>query len=114
MYWPWQEQGQYHYMKYEGYYVSGQDTFAFKLHSGPTEGNQNYIAIDKLNFQPIEVKSGDTLVIELFMDLDKWVNSDITYDFKKYGSGIMKNQDAQDILKTNGKNVYSVGNAFIK
>ncbi|MEZ4906723.1 MAG: MbnP family protein [Saprospiraceae bacterium] len=114
MYWPWQEQGQFHYMKYEGFYAAGQDTFAFKLHSGPTKGNQNYIKIDKLDFPSTTINAGDTLVVELIMDVDKWVNNDIVYDFKKYGSGIMDNQEAQDILKSNGKSVYSVGKVYVK
>ena len=109
MYWPWQEDGQYHYMKYEGFYVNGKDTLSFKLHSGPTDGNENFIKLDKLAFDPVDLKAGDTLSIDLVMDMSKWIDGEIIYDFHKYGKGIMKNQEAQDILKANGKTVYSIG-----
>lgn len=108
MYWPWQEDGQYHYMKYEGEYIWHDDTLSFKLHTGPTDGNQNYIKIDKLAFDPVQVEAGDTLTITLNMDLNEWIENPVTYDFHKFGKGIMRNQQAQDILKKNGKTVYSV------
>ena len=111
MYWPWQEDGQYHFMKYEGFYVAGKDTLSFKLHSGPTNGNSNYFKTDKLDFGPIDLKSGDTLNINLMVDIAKWIDGEITYDFDKFGKGIMKNQEAQTILKTNGKSVFSINKA---
>jgi hypothetical protein len=113
MYWPWQEDGQYHFMKYEGFYVKDKDTLSFKLHTGPTNGKANYIKLDKLDFTPLDLMAGDTLSIELLMDMGKWIDNDIVYDFNKFGKGIMKNQDAQDILKTNGKSVYSISKAEI-
>lgn len=108
MYWPWQEDGQYHYMKYEGFYVSGKDTLSFKLHTGPTGGKENFVETDKIGFEPMDLKTGDTLQIKLVMDMSKWIDGGIIYDFNKFGKGIMKNQEAQDILKTNGKSVYSI------
>jgi hypothetical protein len=108
MYWPWQEDGQYHYMKYEGFYIAGKDTLSFKLHTGPTNGNANFIKTDKIAFTPVELKSGDTLNINLVLDMSKWIDGDIIYDFNKFGKGIMKNQEAQSILKTNGKSIFSI------
>ena len=108
MYWPWQEDGQYHYMKYEGEYIRNDDTLSFKLHTGPTNGNQNYINIDKLAFNAVHVEPGDTLSVTLNLDLNEWIENPVTYDFHKFGKGIMKNQEAQDILKKNGKTAYSV------
>ncbi len=108
MYWPWQDDGQYHYMKYEGEYIAGNDTLSFKLHMGPTNGNKNYITIDKLPFDDTTVNPGDTMVITLVLDLNEFIENPETYDFNKFGKGIMKNQEAQDILKKNGKNAYSI------
>lgn len=108
MYWPWQDDGQYHYMKYEGAYVKDGDTLSFKLHTGPTDGNQNYIKIEKIPFDKSTVNEGDTMVIHLVLDLNEWIENPIDYDFHKFGKGIMKNQNAQDILKNNGKTAYSV------
>ena len=108
MYWPWQEDGQYHYMKYEGAYIKENDTLSFKLHTGPTNGEQNFVKIDKISFENKNILKGDTLVIHLSMDLNEWIEGPITYDFNKFGKGIMKVQEAQDILKKNGKSVYSI------
>lgn len=114
MYWPWQKDGQYHYMKYEGAYIKGGDTLSFKLHTGPTNGEQNFIEIDKIPFKERNILKGDTLVIHLSMDLNQWIEDPITYDFNKFGKGIMNVQEAQDILKKNGKNVYSVVSVSVK
>ncbi|MBK7096615.1 MAG: hypothetical protein IPH57_16705 [Saprospiraceae bacterium] len=113
MYWPWQQDGQYHHMKYEGFYVIGKDTLSFKLHTGPTNGNDNFIKVTKLDFTPLDLMAGDTLSINLVMDMSKWIDNDIIYDFHKFGKGIMKNQEAQDILKANGKSVYTIEKAEI-
>ncbi len=108
MYWPWQEDGQYHYMKYEGFYVAGKDTLSFKLHTGPTDGNKNYFKPEKLSFDPVSLQAGDTLILNLTMDMAKWIDGDIVYDFNKFGKGIMKNQEAQNILKSNGPKVFAL------
>ncbi len=108
MYWPWQEDGQYHYMKYEGAYAKDGDTLSFKLHMGPTNGNKNYITIDKIPFKSTTVNAGDTMVVTLVLDLNEFIENPVIYDFNKFGKGIMKVQEAQDILKKNGKNAYSV------
>ena len=108
MYWPWQEDGQYHYMKYEGAYAKDGDTLSFKLHTGPTDGNKNFIIINKLSFENTTVDPGDTMVITVVLDLNEFIENPVTYDFDEFGKGIMKNQDAQDILKKNGENAYNV------
>ncbi len=112
MYWPWQEDGQYHYMKYEGAYefenADSMELLSFKLHTGPTSGNDNYINIDKISFDDIELTEGKMLEIHLNLDLNQWLENPIVYDFNVFGKGIMRNQDAQDILKANGKSVYSI------
>ena len=109
MYWPWQDDGQYHYMKYEGNYAKNNgDTLSFKLHTGPTNGNKNFINIDKIPFENTTLNQGDTMEITLVLDLNEFIENPITYDFDKFGKGIMKNQEAQDILKKNGKTAYSV------
>lgn len=114
MYWPWQEDGQYHYMKYEGFYVAGKDTLSFKLHTGPTNGNKNYFKPEKLSFDPVSLQAGDTLILNLTMDMAKWIDGAIVYDFNKFGKGIMKNQEAQNILKSNGSKVFALVKTELK
>lgn len=114
MYWPWQEEGQYHYMKYEGFYVAGKDTLSFKLHTGPSNGNKNFFKLEKLSFHPVKLQAGDTLILNLTMDMSKWIDGSVIYDFNKFGKGIMKNQDAQNILKSNGPEVFTLDNTELK
>lgn len=114
MYWPWQEEGQYHYMKFEGWYKNGNSENAFKLHTGPTLGSQYYFEVPKISFPIVQVEEGDTLIIHLQMDLSKWIDGKQVYDFYKYGSGIMKNPEAQTLLKANGPSVYSISKVEIK
>lgn len=112
MYWPWLEMGQYHFMKYEGFYKVGEEIKAFKLHTGPTDNNENYINVMR-EFDPVEINPGDTLNIGLMMDLAEWIDGEIIYDFAEYTLGIMDKQEPQDILKANGKNVYSINSVSL-
>lgn len=112
MYWPWLEMGQYHFMKYEGFYKLDEDIKAFKLHTGPTDNNENFINFKK-EFDPVEINPGDTLNVGLLMDLAKWIDGEIIYDFADFQHGIMDKQEAQEILKTNGKNVFSIKNVSL-
>jgi hypothetical protein len=36
------------------------------------------------------------------------------YDFETYGFGIMGNQDAQEVLKANGVDVFSIAGPFVE
>ena len=40
------------------------------------------------------------------MNINNWFSTPHVYDFNTYGSAIMQNQEAQNILKENGNNVF--------
>ena len=46
--------------------------------------------------------------IDLNMNIDHWFCNPNLYDFNTYGSAIMQNQEAQNKLKENGNDVFSV------
>jgi hypothetical protein len=107
MEWPIPGDQGYHYMKYEGKYSiepSG-EIKSFNLHTGATGGNQNYIPVS-LPVGPMLV-DGNTWTIDLTIDLAEWLQNPQTYDFEEFGSAIMMNQAAQEVLKANGATVFS-------
>ena len=44
------------------------------------------------------------------MNINKWLRSPHVYDFNTFGSAIMQNQQAQQLLKENGADVFTAKN----
>ncbi len=109
MEWPLPGDQGYHYMKLEGRYDSlGMGPVKnFNLHTGATGGNQNYVQVQLPFANSINV-TGGTWNINLVMDLNEWLQNPHVYDFEAFGPMIMANQDAQQMLKENGADVFSV------
>ncbi|MFZ2898507.1 MAG: MbnP family protein [Saprospiraceae bacterium] len=108
MEWPLPGDQGYHYMKFEGKYkvpATG-DEKPYKLHTGATGNNQNYIEIT-LPLSGLDI-DGNTWDLSLKMDLNEWLQNPNTWDFEFWGPAIMANQDAQLVLKANGTTVFSV------
>ena len=79
----------------------------FNLHTGATGGNQNYVQVQLQFDHSIDV-SGGNWNIHLMMDLNEWLQNPHVYDFETFGPMIMANQDAQQVLKENGADVFRV------
>ena len=54
------------------------------------------------------IEHNKTATLNLIMNIDKWFSTPIVYDHNYFGSGIMQNQEAQNIIRQNGKNVFSL------
>jgi hypothetical protein len=54
------------------------------------------------------IEKNKTAKLNLTMNIDKWF-SPIVYDHNYFGSGIMQNQQAQEVIRQNGKNVFAAG-----
>lgn len=113
MFWPEPLGGGYHYMKLNGRYLDENGNLApMNIHLGIGQNEdhtvfyQNYFTVEL----PLELdlKEGVTNVIYLDMNLDKWFSSPHTYDITAYGSAIMQNQEAQQTLKDNGHDVFTI------
>lgn len=106
--WPANLGGGYHYMRFEVTADSlGKGKIKdFNLHTGATYGNQNYLKITL----PMEemIMDGNDHTLDLVMDLNEWLQNPQVYDFEQFGFGIMGNQEAQEILKANGVDVFSI------
>ncbi len=109
MEWPIPGDQGYHYMKFEGRYDSlGTGVIKnFNLHTGAAKNNQNYLQIT-LPFHHAVTVDGGTWALDLSMDLNEWLQNPTVYNFDVFGSMIMENQDAQQVLKENGTDIFTV------
>jgi hypothetical protein len=120
MFWPEFLGGGYHSMKLNGKWVEfGQtnQTTPFDFHIGRGQIYYSYpdsiIGFVPNDFEVSLLKSGFTLSdgitqwISLEMDVGKWFEEPHVFDFDEWGGYIMQNQDAMQIAKENGANVFS-------
>lgn len=113
MFWPYILGGGYHYMKLNGKYLDSEGRLApLAIHLGIgqnencTEFYQNYFTLEfPIDF---DVKANTKNSIDITMVIDNWFRYSHTIDFNVYGSHIMQNQAAQQALKENGNNVFSI------
>lgn len=117
MAWPDPIGGGYHYMQINGKWVSSRSNLTpFCLHTGIgqtyQDGNitgfvQNYFTVT-LPLNDFEITDGNISSFTLSMNVNNWFRDPNVYDFNEWGGTIMQNQAAQEVLKANGKNVFSV------
>ena len=113
MFWPEPLGGGYHYMKLNGKYLDGDGHLApMNIHLGRgqnadlTEFYDNSFSVEI----PVELtvtENGDN-PLNLVMTVNNWFREPNLYDINAFGSAIMQNQDAQQALKENGHNVFSI------
>ena len=64
----------------------------------------NYITLTlPLEF---EVEHKELTQIEMRMNIEQWFKDPYVYDFNYFGGSIMQNQNAQMVIKTNGRDVF--------
>jgi uncharacterized lipoprotein YehR (DUF1307 family) len=111
--WPDQFGGGYHFMQLEGQFIDSTNNDApFATHMGTArkidssgttfEANHFTKFIQKSNF---EVNNSKNIV--LTMNINEWYTNPTNWDFNQYGAGIMPNYNAQKLLNTNGKDVFT-------
>ena len=114
MFWPDMLGGGYHYMKLNGKYLDSEGRLApMAIHLGIgqnedcTEFYQNYFIVEL----PVDftVKANTENQLDLTMVIDNWFRNPHTIDFNEFGSHIMQNQTAQQLLSGNGKDVFKIG-----
>ena len=115
MFWPDELGGGYHYMKLNGKYQNADSLLVpLAIHLGRgqnaslTEFYDNSFTVEL----PIdlEVYAGRDYSIGIVMNINKWFRSPHVYDFNAFGSAIMQNQQAQQLLKENGADVFTAKN----
>jgi len=113
--WPDVLGGGYHYMQINGKFVNKNgDLQNMNIHTGigqlRDENNEiiqfvhNYFVVTlPVNFS---VDENSTTQLTLNMEIQRWFDTPNLYNFDDFGTGIMQNQHAQQLLKENGNNVF--------
>lgn len=122
MFWPEYLGGGYHYLKLNGKW---EDTtgniYPFDFHLGIGQiyaGNvidvdsitgfvHNYFHVSLPN-SDFNIENEENKQISIIMNIEKWFQDPHTYDHDTWGGYIMQNQNAMEIAKKNGHNVFSV------
>jgi hypothetical protein len=105
MEWPPALGSGYHYMKLEGKVDSAGVINNYQAHSGPTNGNQNFIEIE-LPLSGFTV-SGSEVNLTIKMDINNWWESPNIFDLNKM-TMVMGNQEVQQKLHDNGGDVFTI------
>ena len=113
MFWPEALGGGYHYMKLNGKYLDENEQLApLNIHLGIGQNEdhttfyQNYFTVTL----PIDFIVAENTENQLFLTMivDNWFRNPNLYDFNDWGSAIMQNQAAQQALKENGYDVFTI------
>lgn len=113
MEWPIPMGGGYHYMKFEGRYIlNNGETGSFNTHTGrlkTMEGtmHENFFQVNLP--ESAFAMNDDNWEMQVYMNLNEWYREPYIYDIETYGPAIMNNQQAQQILKENGADAFSLG-----
>lgn len=107
MFWPEQLGGGYHYMKLNGKFVNEAGQLVpLNIHLGRLHEEDNHFTVElPIDFRVTENTESQ---LHLTMIIDNWFRSPNLYDFNEYGSAIMQNQAAQNVLKQNGQDVFDI------
>ena len=116
MSWPSYLGGGYHYMQINGKWLKDGLSTPFNFHTGIGqlyEGDsitafvQNYFTVN-LPVSTFTIKEDASTIIQFVMNINSWFTTPHDYDFNYWGGAIMQNQAAQEVIKENGVDVFSL------
>lgn len=119
MFWPEFLGGGYHYLKLNGKWKDTGDTIRpYNFHMGigqvydSTSGEingfvQNYFRVSLPPYS-FTISENESLSITVGMDVKRWFEDPHVFDFNQWGGDIMQKQDAMQVAKENGHNVFSL------
>jgi hypothetical protein len=114
-FWPAVLGGGYHYMQINGRFLNSKgDIQNMNLHTGIgqlrdennviTQFVHNYFTVNlPVSFT---IDENNTAQLALNMEIQRWFDTPNLYNIDEFGTGIMQNQRAQQLLKENGWNVW--------
>jgi len=121
MFWPEYLGGGYHYLKLNGKWLEeGQQnqTTPFDFHLGRGQVYHSYpdsitgfipndfkVSLPNSDFT---MESNSTIEFDIIMHIEHWFKNPYNFDHNIWGGYIMQNQDAMQIVKENGWNVFSI------
>lgn len=124
MFWPEYMGGGFHYMKLNGKWLpEGQtQTLPFNFHMGigqiyyqQTDSIIGYVHNDfrvSIPESGFQVSKGRVNNFVFFMNVEKWFQNPHTYNHDEFGGDIMQKQEAMQIAKENGWNVFTFVETF--
>lgn len=110
MFWPESWGGGYHYMKLEGRFLNGEGTQSgFNTHAGRfrAEGRDESHFVEEEFTLHRNVVAGQTVVLTLQMDVNKWYESPNLIDLATHNA-IMDDYDRQEELEQNCGSVFNL------
>jgi hypothetical protein len=114
MSWPSTLGGGYHYMQINGKWLHDEVETPFNIHTGISRlvspdslisYTHHFFTVSLADIK-FEIQKDKPTEIILNMNINEWFTNPENYDFNDYGTGIMENYKAQEILKKNGWNVF--------
>jgi hypothetical protein len=115
--WPNHLGGGYHYMQINGFFLDKEEKMqSLNIHTGIGQiYNDNNEVIEFVHnyftvMLPINLYiDADKIfrILPINMEIQRWFDTPNLYNFDDFGSGIMQNQHAQELLKKNGENVFT-------
>lgn len=119
MFWPEVLGGGYHYMQINGKWLAsaGAQRVPYGLHTGigqtwtegvPTAFHHNYVRLAFPDTTSLFLTMDQSVSLSVDMDVMQWLIDPHQWDFAVEGTAIMQNQNAQQILKENARNVFSI------
>ena len=112
MSWPDMIGGGYHYMKINGRWIDESGVRQpFNLHTGKISTDNGFadntftVTLPLTNVSTLGKK---TTPITLQMNVNAWFSNPYLFDFNVFGGSIMQNREAQEVLRANGVDVFSV------
>lgn len=117
MAWPDVLGGGYHYMQINGTWLAANDTVKmFNLHTGIGQiYDQGEITSFVPNFFTVSLPLNSFAIdrealsgLQLVMNVNEWFSNPNVFDLDEFGGSIMQNQAAQQLLRENGKSVFSI------
>ena len=112
MSWPDILGGGYHYMKINGRWIDGSGVRQpFNLHSGriaTDNGFADNTFTVTLPLSQFAIIHKETAELTLQMNVNAWFSNPYLFDFNVFGGSIMQNSEAQEVIRENGRDVFSV------
>ena len=111
--WPQLLGGGYHYMQINGKFLNKEGTLQnINIHTGIGQLVTQFVHNHFTVTLPVafSVHSDNTTSLTLNMEIQRWFDNPNLYDFNEFGTGIMQNQRAQQMLKENGGDVFEIRN----
>jgi len=118
MFWPEFLGGGYHYLKLNGKWKDPEEVirpFNFHMGIGQIYSQdssaivgfvQNYFEVTLENTR-FSVSTNENIAFSILMHVDRWFSDPHVFDFDDWGGDIMQKQDAMQLAKENGYNVFT-------